>query len=86
MPFAMPPLYRPQACPRCGTPFAFGYAERRAAVTPWAGRLVLIVGLTAALLLSALAFVLLAALVWSLTEGTDLPNQDKAFCFSSPTY
>jgi hypothetical protein len=77
----MPPIYRPEACPRCGTVFAFGYAERRAAMMPWVGRLFLIVGLAVALLLSALAFVLLAPLIWSLTEGTDLPYQDKGILF-----
>jgi len=47
----------------------------------WSGRLVLIGSLTAALLTSALAFVLLAALVWSLTDGSDLPYQDKGILF-----
>jgi hypothetical protein len=48
---------------------------------PWSGRLILIIGLIAALLLTVLAFVLLASLVWSLTEGTDLPYQDKGILF-----
>ncbi len=48
---------------------------------PWTGRLILIVSLTAALFLSALALVLLAPLVWSMTEGTDLPYQDKGILF-----
>jgi hypothetical protein len=77
----LPPVFRPESCPRCGTRFAFGYAERRAATTPWTGRLILVVGLIAALLLTVLAFVLLATLVWSLTEGTDLPYQDKGILF-----
>jgi hypothetical protein len=37
---AMPPVFRPVACPRCGRPFSFGYAVRRAATMPWTGRLV----------------------------------------------
>jgi hypothetical protein len=77
----MPPLFRPEACPRCGTPFSFGYTVRRTATMPWTGRLMLTAGLVAALMLSALAFLLLAPLVWSFTEGTDLPYQDKGILF-----
>jgi len=77
----MPPVFRPEACPRCGTPFAFGYAVRRTATMPWTGRLVLMVSLAAALMLSALAFLVLASLVWSFSEGTDLPYQDKGILF-----
>jgi hypothetical protein len=77
----MPPVFRPEACPRCGTPFSFGYAIRRRATMPMTGRLVLMVGLAAALMLSALAFLVLASLVWSFSEGTDLPYQDKGILF-----
>jgi hypothetical protein len=77
----MPPVFRPEGCPRCGAPFSFGYAVRREARMPWVGRLLLAAGLTAGFLLTILAFVLLASVVWSLTEGTDLPYQDKGILF-----
>jgi hypothetical protein len=77
----MPPLYRPESCPQCGARFAFAYAERRAARMPWTGRVILIVGLIVASLLTVLTFVLLASLVWSLTERTDLPYQDRGILF-----